>query len=255
MLSGTTVCPRKKPRELITFLEELKFHSRLKTSTKVPLQTMNSDNILETSTEQDLVAHSSTIEFTMQTLMSLDQVVDSTANDNPMPTSENPDRADLLESAQSSSNDSQISVSNSSRNRISVLDMSPLPKAGPSGPRKRKAQTAELITSTPFKRKLEIEKKTKDDKEARIRERAAKKKLDLRKLTEPKVKKSRCNPKHRPNAKPSVTDDVQYYCLYCKELFVDPPKETWIQCTKCLLWCHESCVAPEGGKFVCDFCM
>jgi len=53
----------------------------------------------------------------------------------------------------------------------------------------------------------------------------------------------------------STATDVSYSCPGCGELFVDPPTESWIQCSgKCKQWWHEACTAYETGAFVCDFC-
>ena len=46
-----------------------------------------------------------------------------------------------------------------------------------------------------------------------------------------------------------------FYCLICSEKFQDPPIEPWIQCDKCLGWCHEACSAGESSMgFTCDLC-
>lgn len=150
--------------------------------------------------------------------------------------------------------------------RVSVLEVSPLPKAGCSGERKRRAQKAEVLTSTPNKKRLEDEMKAKSDKEERKALRAKKKSdkkqlkpknlgLSFRKTHSKIARAVKPKPIPRSAPKPAIDAEATYRCLYCNEWFVDPPAETWIQCSKCLNWCHESCVAPDGGTFVCDFCM
>jgi len=47
-----------------------------------------------------------------------------------------------------------------------------------------------------------------------------------------------------------------FYCIYCRELFIEPPMETWVQCSGCMQWCHESCapIEPNDKHFMCDYC-
>ena len=52
-----------------------------------------------------------------------------------------------------------------------------------------------------------------------------------------------------------VNSTVDFYCVYCNELFVDPPSEPWIRCWECKQWAHEGETDYEGiGNFVCDDC-
>lgn len=47
------------------------------------------------------------------------------------------------------------------------------------------------------------------------------------------------------------------YCIYCKEKCVHPISENWIQCTQCLLWCHNACAGQDDDyeyEYECDFC-
>jgi hypothetical protein len=148
--------------------------------------------------------------------------------------------------------------------RISVEQISPLATAGTSGIRKRKAQKSEILTASPYKDRLTSEQEIKNAKEA------GRKKKKLDQTTVPKSRKSVKKSsdvsllKNRPiprmiqkkKCTTIINEDVKTasYCIYCNELYVSPPKETWMQCSKCKKWCHESCVAPDPGEFMCDFC-
>ena len=58
-----------------------------------------------------------------------------------------------------------------------------------------------------------------------------------------KPKRSRKLP---ATAKAKTCDDSVFYCIYCRELFTKPPTETWVQCSRCMQWCHESCAPIES---------
>ncbi|KAJ3646239.1 hypothetical protein Zmor_023834 [Zophobas morio] len=58
---------------------------------------------------------------------------------------------------------------------------------------------------------------------------------------------------------PYETDDEygDTVCIYCNELFSHSrPKEVWLQCQKCLQWCHIDCagVSSKTKRFTCDLC-
>lgn len=52
--------------------------------------------------------------------------------------------------------------------------------------------------------------------------------------------------------------DDNFYCIFCDELFENPPVEDWIECKKCNLWCHEKCAdtdsADVNNNFVRGVC-
>ena len=98
--------------------------------------------------------------------------------------------------------------------------------------RKRKLQALELLTGSPVKR-LQIEKKKR-------------KNLNVTKSTYARVKKRKTKPR-QPECK------KQYFCIVCNELYVDPPTEDWIQCSKCSNWSHESCTTYKYvGLYYCN---
>jgi transposase-like protein len=49
--------------------------------------------------------------------------------------------------------------------------------------------------------------------------------------------------------------EKEYHCIYCSELYVDPPLETWLGCDSCKQWAHQACADVSGSqRFVCDLC-
>ena len=51
--------------------------------------------------------------------------------------------------------------------------------------------------------------------------------------------------------------DDNYECLVCGEWRLDSrPGESWIQCVRCTVWCHEDCCSfLKTSEFVCDLCL
>ena len=160
----------------------------------------------------------------------------------------------------------------------SIHEISPVPKCQKERIRRRKSQVAAVLTSSPFKKML-MEKRpqpklgTKSLPDAGQEMTSAKKKKNKKKerpekrktVTETKRKTERkvtCRGQNEntkklplPRApKKKQCDDGQsrqFYCIYCSELFVDPPDEDWKQCIECLKWYHEQC---GNDSDICDLC-
>ena len=173
-----------------------------------------------------------------------------------------------------------------------IQALSPLPKAqARSG--KRKAETSQILTSTPFKRVLLEKQQTqqlKIDNKARrsliLQEKKAKKTVaDNTPVRAKKAlpKSSSVNKKKKTPAKKKIVRDdkrrpSKTNNIVQKKKSVLPKKnditksktkdndicpgcdeiggtEEWIRCSKCKLWWHEECTSYEGsGKFTCDLC-
>lgn len=62
----------------------------------------------------------------------------------------------------------------------------------------------------------------------------------------------------KSNLKPRLEAEKGIFCIFCDELFVEPPSEEWIECAKCRRWCHEECADTENvdieNNFVCGVC-
>ena len=120
------------------------------------------------------------------------------------------------------------------------VDIRPIPKLDVvSGcTRKRKLQASELLTGSPVKR-LQMEKL----------EKKKKMNLNVTKSTYVRVKKKK-------NQTQATRIKKQYFCIVCDELYVDPPTEDWIQCSKCSNWSHESCTTYNNvGLYYCNRCL
>ena len=91
------------------------------------------------------------------------------------------------------------------------------------------------------------------DTEVELKKTQSKKSRTVNKGDCSKPKRSRKLP---ATAKAKTCDDSVFYCIYCRELFTKPPTETWVQCSRCMQWCHESCapIEPSDKDFVCDYC-
>ncbi|KAF2893711.1 hypothetical protein ILUMI_12462 [Ignelater luminosus] len=51
-------------------------------------------------------------------------------------------------------------------------------------------------------------------------------------------------------------ENVDYYCIFCKDKYVSPPNEDWIMCYVCEDWAHEKCTdrEPTSAGYKCDLC-
>ena len=126
--------------------------------------------------------------------------------------------------------------------------------------RKRKTEKAEIITSSPYQKRLIAEREAQKEKEAKKqanckrKEGKAKAKSSNSSKKKPKKDVGRspqaCKPMKGPH-----NCFMNFYCLYCNELLIDPPDQTWIQCVECKQWAHKAETVYEGtGGFVCDEC-
>jgi len=145
--------------------------------------------------------------------------------------------------------------------------------------RKRKQQAAAVVTSSPFKQSL-LEKrssttaKRKKGNDPSNDKKNKKQKKQTCRMDKPRGRKPKgialqdrktCmkdkEPRRRklnttlPNNKTkNSSEDAK--CLICNECFSDSlPGERWVQCQKCMGWCHVECAINGKTKtFVCDFC-
>lgn len=152
--------------------------------------------------------------------------------------------------------------------KVSITTIFPLPKAAikENVKGKRPAQKSEIVTSSPFKDRLEekeTEKRKKEEaKIAKMEERIVKKN---NKESHKKTKKVGSTVKTKLNfevkePQPSCSSltltigqesEETVQCPGCDQSFNDD----WIQCGLCADWWHEACSAYEGsGPFICDHC-
>lgn len=158
----------------------------------------------------------------------------------------------------------------------SVLqEILPLPQSVAKNTKKRRQlQKAEILTSTPIKiQQMERFLKCQVKKEKTIKTLSGKKKSKQLKTTKTpsgkenskklKTTKTLTGKNDQPSSSgvkkgqssTSTKPKKNFYCLICKEVYVDPPTEEWIMCSQCKEWAHESCTAYSGhGSYFCDLC-
>jgi DDE superfamily endonuclease/helix-turn-helix, Psq domain len=173
----------------------------------------------------------------------------------------------------------------------SMRDLIPIPSkvsnSNSSGKtvKKRKVNHAAVITSSPYKNDLAAAKrdknnlaevtKTKSRQESvkdsgehsnSVNERKKKPKptkqtsehpiIPIKSMNKTKSKQNKAA--HSSISMDETTTNREYKCVYCNDVFEDPPVEPWSQCSVCLEWCHESCVpnckAPFPRNFACHKC-
>lgn len=48
---------------------------------------------------------------------------------------------------------------------------------------------------------------------------------------------------------------VEYFCMFCDEIYSDPPVEDRVMCIKCKSWTHENCTDKQSISkgYTCDY--
>ena len=140
---------------------------------------------------------------------------------------------------------------------ISFMDIMPLPKwQGSKGKKRRRKEESQIITSSPYKRKLELELvpgrakqglKNKGKKGSQAKEKGKVKTVHRNK------KKGHMKSKRKQQIE--STEDCQ--CMVCFGWWHETlPGDEWIKCSKCALWFHEVCCSSlPTADFKCDFCI
>ena len=117
-------------------------------------------------------------------------------------------------------------------------EMTPRPKLQSSRPRTRKAESAVILTSSPYKALLQ-------EKTTGTTARPNKKRKP-----DKAVKKA---PKKAKMARATATETDETPCCICHLRYGQPPIEDWLQCTVCSKWYHESC-GPDDDN-ICYHCL
>ncbi|KAJ4440102.1 hypothetical protein ANN_08235 [Periplaneta americana] len=133
----------------------------------------------------------------------------------------------------------ECSPCGSSENRegtqYSPSEIIPVPKVEFKRKRMGKGKKSTVLTSTPHKTALEMERNSKVN--------VSNRKLTFKTGTKEKKEKSK---------KPESSEKT--ICPGCDMDYENPPTEDWIKCDSCEEWWHEKCTSYEGGRFICDLC-
>jgi len=112
-----------------------------------------------------------------------------------------------------------------------LSELTPVPKAVTQRQRKRKSETAQIVTSSPFKKLLL--------QQAEQRQKKTPSKIDkpLKKSKKPtKMKSKQCASLPAATMASDTTP-----CIMCSVRYCDPPFDDWQQCPKCQGWYHLGC--------------
>jgi hypothetical protein len=174
---------------------------------------------------------------------------------------EEPQQIDILQSDQTLSgiNNVQSTVFQSTVSAVSNIEyqtnssisqadtkeilslLSPKPKALKHRTRKRAAERAEELTSSPYKKKLE-EKGKHSAKQPKTKE-------------EGKCSRQACKKRDKLNTtnnSASASSDTTP-CVICHRRYNEPPFEVWVQCVACDGWYHVSSGPDDADK--CYYCL
>lgn len=116
-------------------------------------------------------------------------------------------------------------------------------------------QEAELLTSSPHKKKLEEQEKKKLERITKKCDKLSKSSIsgNLSKLKTKKQSKPTSSKQLQSSTAVIEINDNDWYCHLCQNVSV----EDMIQCTSCKRWAHESCAdtSKEDVEFSCCFCL
>lgn len=156
-------------------------------------------------------------------------------------------------------------TNSSAQSIVTPEDIVPVPII-PDAPESNRRGKAEIISSSPYKNNLVLARQRREDRENKVKARAAKKERNqepAKKVKKPKVKPA-VKPKRQParrqlfsdsGSESDCSDDVPYAsstdssddddcCQFCGESYKSNNRgENWIMCRKCRLWGHEICDA------------
>ena len=151
---------------------------------------------------------------------------------------------------------------------MSPFDISPLPLQKKTSRRGRPKGSAQILTSSPYKRNLETSIKARGaNRKATISIKSfgRGKKLSTEKKITKKPQSSDSGESDIVQLNDSSDEDVDSLhpqpeyatveCIFCGRKFSEDVKgEIWVQCLQCKMWAHEECAGCEKEQYVCDFC-
>lgn len=122
-----------------------------------------------------------------------------------------------------------------------IEELSPMPKCSSIRSRKRKAEASVVVTSSPYKNALAAKQQKMGKQPKPKPNRKPKPKPRTCAVSKKKCREDRRKRCLKLPAAPKVVKPSDVYCIFCDELYVDPPSEDWTQCPKCHHWYHELC--------------
>ena len=122
-----------------------------------------------------------------------------------------------------------------------IQTVSPIPKLAVKRPRSRKAESAAVLTSSPYKDALAKKHVLKTQKKQKGERKG-------------KAKAGKGTKKKRLEAEESSDEEEDWPCIICCEPYSRArPREVWVECQSCRCWAHEDCT--EGlPTFICPNC-
>ena len=115
-------------------------------------------------------------------------------------------------------------------------------------PKKRKAQSASILTSSPYKNQLiEQERKKEENGKRQLK-------------TKSKQPRNKCIRKSKIKIilqihNDSESDEEEWHCIVCGDIFAEStPGESWVQYQSCQKWAHDQC-ASGLPYFICPNCV
>lgn len=171
-----------------------------------------------------------------------------------------PSSSSLLSTPRKPTSFEETSLSSLNTFTVSPQDIRPLPKSVnvTATMKKRKPGTSEILTGSPYKKRLEEELRK---KEGTGNEKKQKKQKPKSKSKVKRTGKIEMNIKKRSQKKlffSDSSDDEDAECLYCNDLFSkSASEEGWISCCSCSKWAHEACAGFDEATqdiFICEIC-
>ena len=160
---------------------------------------------------------------------------------------------------------SPLAVPGPSGLQVSPDQIIPIPKRSINAPRRsrRGARTGKcvVLTSSPYKRELQIEemKKRREAKRKLQTDEEGKTKKAKKQTKAPAKKKGQRSERSKDSSEESAEEaSKDPKCLYCTESFTRSAEgEGWARCCKCKLWAHDLCAGldEDDDEFTCDLCL
>jgi len=123
-----------------------------------------------------------------------------------------------------------------------LAELSPPPKLKSARPRTRKAESASIITSSPYKASVIAK---------MVGRKTGSKRQSANNTEEVKPKRTKKNTAKVSKTAHQETDETP--CIICCRKYNEPPFEDWIACSVCGKWYHESC-GPDD-EAICYNCV